>query len=78
MSATAEKRIRLIAFDVAFGTPARDLDLPVNDVWPGGCSILWTCWNFRNNCLIAAVYHPQFPEVEPFSTLDAIPSPLSW
>jgi hypothetical protein len=77
MSQTAEKRIRLLGFDVPFGTPAEKLPLPVNDVWPKGCRIIWTSWNAERNCLVAAVHHPEFPQVPPFAMLTATPLPFS-
>ena len=77
MHETAEKRIRLLGFDVPNDTRAEKLPLPVNEVWPEGCEILWTSWHVPLNCLVAAIYHPSFPAVPPFNVMDITALPMT-
>ena len=61
-------RIRLFAYDVPHGTESGRLPRPGSI--PDDSQLIWTQWDWRQNCLVAAWSHPDFRRVQAFERLE--------
>lgn len=68
---TIERRVKCVAFDAPPSCRVEELTMPVTDKFPEGTQILSLHPYPLQNCVVALVTHPTFPEVAPFAHLDS-------